>query len=251
MVNVSFLFFIKRKTIFISILYLIKFLLCCTEHLRVWNIDIATNKLHVLNASLGKIRRNFTAMKISADDSILFVGTMSGDVVKLRLNCRLNEFNKATLIGCFGRHNPKKSPGKDCEKFMNGVRDLLICPNNERQLLIGAGNGTIELVEERNIHIKDYPSPTWPMFKAVNKENTSNFLQTHSNFFLLRCIFCYLKWINSFSVETKKSQRMYNVTSNEQQQPNYLYCNRFVWNLYTWITNIHFKTSNYMQHPHS
>lgn len=146
-------------------------------HLRIWKIDVTTNKLHVLNASLGKIRRNFTAMKISADDSMMFVGTTSGDVMKLRLNCGSKEFNKPTLIGCFGRHNPKKQPGKDCEKYMNGVRDLLICPNNERHLVIGAGDGTIELVEERNVVIRDYPSPTWPMFKAVNEMN--------------KCLVCY------------------------------------------------------------
>lgn len=107
-------------------------------------------------------------MKISDDDSIMYVGTMSGDVVKLRINCHANEFNKPTLIGCYGRHNPKKSPGKDCEKYMNGVRDLLYL-NNGRHLLIGAGDGTIELVEERNVLIKDYPLPTWPLFKAVQK----------------------------------------------------------------------------------
>lgn len=105
-------------------------------------------------------------MKVNADDSIMFVGTMSGDVVKLRLNCRANEFNKPTLIGCYGRHNPKKPPGKDCEKYMNGVRDLIFV-NNERHLLIGAGDGTIELVEERNVQYRDYPLPTWPLFKAV------------------------------------------------------------------------------------
>lgn len=122
--------------------------------------------MHVLNASLGKIRRNFTSMKVNADDSMMFVGTMSGDVIKLRLNCRANEFNKPTLIGCYGRHNPKKPPGKDCEKYMNGVRDLIYV-NNERHLLIGAGDGTIELVEERNVQYRDYPLPTWPLFKAV------------------------------------------------------------------------------------
>lgn len=105
-------------------------------------------------------------MIVSADDSTMYAGTMSGDIVKLRLSCRQNEFNKPTLIGAYGRHNPRKSPGKDCEKYMNGVRDLIYL-NNERQLLIGAGDGTIELVEERNIFIKDYPLPTWPMFKAV------------------------------------------------------------------------------------
>lgn len=109
---------------------------------------------------------------------------MSGDVMKLRLNSRLNEFNKPTLIGCFERYNPKKSPGKDCEKYMNGVRDLLICPNNERHLVIGAGDGTIELVEERNVDIKDYPSPTWPMFKALKRKKVNGCvtsLQFHSN----------------------------------------------------------------------
>lgn len=142
----------------------------------------------MLNASLGKIRRNFTSMKISADDSIIFVGTMSGDVMKLRINCHSNKFNKPTLIGCFGRHNPKKSPGKDCEKYMNGVRDLIICPHNERHLLIGAGDGTIELVEERNEknYSKDYPSPTWPMFKAV-KEKGIHFICS----FLLFIIYCF------------------------------------------------------------
>lgn len=125
-----------------------------------------SKKLNVLNANLGKVRRNFTTMKVSSDDLTMYVGTMSGDIVKIRLNCRQNEINKPTLIGCYGRHNPKKPPGKDCEKYMNGVRDLIYL-NNERQLLIGAGDGTIELVEERNVHIKEYPSPTWPLFKAV------------------------------------------------------------------------------------
>lgn len=109
-------------------------------------------------------------MVVSADDSTMFAGTMSGDVVRMRLNCSQNVFNKPTLVGAYGRHNPKKSPGKDCEKYKNGVRDLIFL-NNERQLLIGAGDGTIELVEERNIIIKDYPLPTWPMFKAVSHVN--------------------------------------------------------------------------------
>lgn len=143
-----------------------KFKFVTTENLRIWKIDKDTHKLHVLNVSLGKIRRNFTSMKICGDDSIMYAGTMSGDVVKVRLNCCPNQFNKPTLIGCYARHNPRKSPGKDCEKYMNGVRDLLYL-DNERRLLIGAGDGTIELVEERNVQIRSYPSPTWPLFKAV------------------------------------------------------------------------------------
>lgn len=91
---------------------------------------------------------------------------MSGDIVKIQLSCGKEFNNSPVLIGCYGRHNPNKSFGKDCENYLNGIRDLLFV-NNETHLLIGTGDGTIELVEERDIKFKDYPSPTWPKFKAV------------------------------------------------------------------------------------
>lgn len=126
----------------------------------------------MLDANVGKLRRNYTSIKINEQDNIMYVGTMSGDIVKIQLNCSEDlsaaEWKRQpVLIGCFARHNPKKSYGKDCEKYMHGVRDLLIL-NNGKNLLIGAGDGTIELVEERNVRFKEYPSPTWPQFKAVS-----------------------------------------------------------------------------------
>lgn len=125
----------------------------------------------VRDVSLGKLRRHFTTMIISADDAILYAGTTSGDIVKIHLNCPSadqvgNTDRVPVLIGCYGRHNAKKPPGKDCEKYANGVRGLLFL-RNERELLVGAGDGLVELVEERNVRIKEYPSPTWPLFKAV------------------------------------------------------------------------------------
>lgn len=121
---------------------------------------------------MGKVGRDFTSMKIDQNDEMMYVGTMSGDVVKVRLNCHEDpnviERDKApVLLGCYGRHNPRKPPGKDCEQYKNGVRDLLlICPGC---LLIGAGDGQIELVEERNCNFKGYRDPTWPQFKTVSK----------------------------------------------------------------------------------
>lgn len=96
---------------------------------------------------------------------------MSGDVVKVQLNCHhepdVIERDKApVLIGCFGRHLPKRPYGKDCEKYLNGVRDVLLLEN---KLVIGAGDGTIELVQERNEVFKDYPSPTVPQLKTVSQ----------------------------------------------------------------------------------
>lgn len=115
-------------------------------------------------------------MRVNHRDDIMYAGTMSGDIVKVQLNCQevpnaMAGERPPILIGCFARHNPKKPPGKDCEKYKNGVRDLLII-NETNQLVIGAGDGTIELVEERNAKFnKEYPTaPTWPQLKTVRAE---------------------------------------------------------------------------------
>lgn len=117
-------------------------------------------------------------MQIRSNDSILYAGTMSGDIVKIHLSCgkETDHFDKSpVLIGCYGKHNPKKAFGKDCENYLNGVRDLLFV-SNEKQLLVGAGDGIIELIEERDVKFKVYPSPTWPMFKAVRLDSVLNMI---------------------------------------------------------------------------
>lgn len=140
------------------------------ENMRLWFTDRTSNKLKVQDVCMGKLRRIFTTMKVEANDEFLYAGTMSGDVVKIKLNCTREidgSFGSAPiLVGCYGRHNSKRVVGKDCEKYMNGIRDIEIDEENS-QLLIGAGDGTIELVCERNVQFRNYPSPTWPMLKAV------------------------------------------------------------------------------------
>lgn len=139
-----------------------------SENLRIWVIDPEQNKLQVQDVCVGKLRRTYTNMRVNVDDQILYAATMSGEVVKVQLNCESQPERPPILLGCFARHNSKKPFGKDCDKYLNGVRDLLILPQ-ENCLVIGAGDGTIELVEERNIKFKrDYPTaPTFPQFKTV------------------------------------------------------------------------------------
>lgn len=132
---------------------------------------------------MGKLRRIYTTMKVDASDQMLYAGTMSGDVVKIKLNSandpRKDSDISPVLIGCFARHNPKKVHGKDCEKYMNGVRDLDIL-EDRKQLIVGAGDGTVELVEERGVKFKSYPSPTWPELKMVTAI-ALKLLATHSD----------------------------------------------------------------------
>lgn len=147
------------------------------ENLRLWAIDHWNGKLVVRDANVGKLRRIYTCMKGNVKDEFLYAGTTSGDIVKIQLNCSAEEdVDMVTaesdkvpiMLGCYGRHNPKKTVGKDCEKYMNGVRDLVIVPRTRPQrLIIGAGDGTVELVEERDEKFKSYPSPTWPQLKGV------------------------------------------------------------------------------------
>lgn len=138
--------------------------------MRLWTIDPEKKRLEVCDVVVGKVGRDFTSIKIDENDEILYAGTMSGDIVKVRLNCdpdpNVVDRNKdPILLGCFGRHNAKRPPGKDCEKYKNGVRDLLIL--RPGVLLIGAGDGVIELVEERKVSMKNFNGPTWPMLTTV------------------------------------------------------------------------------------
>lgn len=139
----------------------------------MWKLDSTTRRISAQDVTVGKLRRDFTCMKVDGRDEVMYVGTKSGDVVKIFLNCSDDNMQRdaeknPTLLGCYARHNPNKSYGKDCEKFENGVRDLLLLPSGH--LIIGAGDGSVEVVEERvNCRFKDYPSPTWPMFKVLRR----------------------------------------------------------------------------------
>jgi cilia- and flagella-associated protein 52 len=143
-----------------------------SENLRIWSIDQVNSKLKVQDTALGKLRREFTGMCISLNDDILYAGTMSGDIVKIRLNCPPHpeeiEIKSPNLIGSFALHLPKKPLGKDCQKYQFGVREILILPN-DKGLVIGAGDGTVDFVVERDVKMKEYGSPTWPMLRSLKK----------------------------------------------------------------------------------
>ena len=162
----------NRKIIKLTYLNTLRVIFKLVENLRLWKLDSTTRRIAAQDVAVGKLRRDFTCMKVNEQDDVMYVGTKSGDVVKIYLNCN-DDSSQATsdkiptLLGCYARHNPSKSFGKDCEKFENGVRDLLILPSG--QLIVGAGDGSVEIVEERNCKFKDYPSPTWPNFKVLKR----------------------------------------------------------------------------------
>lgn len=113
-------------------------------------------------------------MQVDPRDEFCYLGTMTGDICKVCINCceTVNVTKMSTIAalqGAYGIHNPRKPYGKDCNKYVNGVRAVHII--DKGLLLIGAGDGTLELVQERkdmkDIMFKDYPNPTWPMLESV------------------------------------------------------------------------------------
>lgn len=131
-------------------------------------------KLNVHDVYVGKQKRLYKCVCIDSNDEYAYVGTQSGDVVKISLNC-CNTLNvvrpgqSAAMMGAYGTHNCRKPFGKDCDRYVNGLQVVHIV--GDGLLLMGAGDGTVELVEERkdikDIIFKNYPSPTWPMLKTV------------------------------------------------------------------------------------
>lgn len=157
----------------------------------MWSIQREQKKLHVHDMHVGKLQRIYTGMQVDEKDEYLYLGTMTGDIVKVALKCcdpvNVTKIGMtASMLGAFGKHNPRKPYGKDCERYVNGVRHL--CIVKKGLILVGAGDGTLELVEERKDvtleMMKNYPSPTWPIFRTVYKILVIVFLFVCKTYFL-------------------------------------------------------------------
>ncbi|XP_073836485.1 cilia- and flagella-associated protein 52 isoform X2 [Musca autumnalis] len=152
------------------------FLTAGDRHLRIWSIHREMKKVNVHDVYVGKHQRRYTSICIDRCDEYVYLGTFSGDVVKIILNCcdTVNVTRSGTfssMVGAYGTHNPRKPFGKDCNRYVNGLRVVYIV--DDGLLLMGAGDGVVELVEERKdikeTHFKNYPSPTWPMLKTLKR----------------------------------------------------------------------------------
>ncbi|KAF4531674.1 hypothetical protein B566_EDAN011833 [Ephemera danica] len=91
--------------------------------------------------------------KVDGDDTFMYCGTTTGDVVKIRLNL-LPSPAKPVLVSCLAKPPTKKkeeplvlSPFNG--NYANGVRAIVRI--DHQHLVIGAGDGTIDLVEEIKI----------------------------------------------------------------------------------------------------
>ncbi|OXB54515.1 hypothetical protein ASZ78_014785 [Callipepla squamata] len=108
-------------------------MLSCSETIRVWELDLPNRKLQPTECQTGHLRRVITSLKIADDDNYFYVGTSTGDVLKV------NTSNK--LMTDFG---PQK-------KFSLGVTALLLLKTGD--VIVGTGGGTVALCKGSNYKV--------------------------------------------------------------------------------------------------
>ncbi|XP_075626823.1 cilia- and flagella-associated protein 52 [Balearica regulorum gibbericeps] len=102
--------------------------------IRVWELDLANRKIRPTECQTGQLRRVITCAKMADDDNYFYVGTSTGDVLKVNTNNKL-----------MTDYGPLK------EKFSSGVTALLLLKRGD--LIVGTGGGIVALCKGSNYKV--------------------------------------------------------------------------------------------------
>lgn len=100
--------------------------------LRVWDLDPVNRKVRPNEVQTQRERRTYACLAISSDDTSIYAGTTSGDVLKCNIERRL-------LIEM---NNPK-------QRYNQGVTSLVVNPHSStgpEELLVGSGDGRLAVL---------------------------------------------------------------------------------------------------------
>ncbi|XP_017767135.1 PREDICTED: cilia- and flagella-associated protein 52 [Eufriesea mexicana] len=129
--------------------YNTSFVIAGDKTFKLWHIDAKNSKLYGMDVKVGKIKRAINCLVIDETDENIYCGTTSGDIIQARLNiAKSKEANKyPVMIGCYSKipTHPKKSNACDGQVYAGGVKNLLLLEKGK--LIVGAGDGTVELTE--------------------------------------------------------------------------------------------------------
>lgn len=115
-------------------------------HVRVWQIDFSLPKLHPMEAKMGIVRRVFVSLDITDDDHLAYLGTSTGDVVKVGIDRNeLISFKDPDAL-------VPKLVGVTKDRYAKGVLALRCVPNpatGNYNILVGAGDGTLAYINPK------------------------------------------------------------------------------------------------------
>lgn len=122
-------------------------------HVRVWQIDFSLPKLHAMDAKLGTVRRVFLCMSITDDDQFAYLGTSTGDVIKVTIdrNEIISYKDPDVTVPHF--------VGITKDRFSKGVRALLCIVNpatGNTNVLVGAGDGEVSFINPNMNKVAGY-----------------------------------------------------------------------------------------------
>ncbi|CAH1965474.1 unnamed protein product [Acanthoscelides obtectus] len=154
-------------------------------HLAVWKVDKEARNVTSVDVATSKLKRKVLCMDVNERDELCYCGTTSGDVLKIRLNFHhdpeiLEPVKQPSVIGCWARLSRKKLPRGVVDLYECGVRSIRVLFTGK--LLIGAGNGKLELVEESQPKVPDpyvkYPSvPGLKVLKSTHVKEAITSIQ--------------------------------------------------------------------------
>lgn len=84
---------------------------------------------------MGQIKRIYQCIVVAPDDSVAYLGTLTGDIIEISLDKRL-----------FKRIGPAK------RLFQKGINVMKLLSNGD--LLVGAGDGTVAKLSTSNLAVK-------------------------------------------------------------------------------------------------
>ncbi|XP_050346476.1 cilia- and flagella-associated protein 52 [Nymphalis io] len=145
------------------------------SNLRVWNIRAESKNLDVVDVTLGKLRRCVRCIAVNQDDTFGMAGTTTGDIIKFSINYPSEPTAsvahcKPSLIGCLAKCGPwKKGKRPESICYSQGIESILIMTDG--CLIVGAGDGTIDVLDEINWK-GEFPrgkvlNPNKPYFRAL------------------------------------------------------------------------------------
>lgn len=138
-----------------------RFVTCGNCHLRVWQVDVSTPKLHPIDVTMGSIRRVMQCLCISEDDAYAFAGNKTGEVIKFNIERdEIKPFNEPEI-----NHPSMMIYSQD--RFSKGVKSIacVVNPNTgNTNVIAGAGDGTVQLL---NPNLQRFPTHTEELHGAV------------------------------------------------------------------------------------
>lgn len=104
------------------------------KHVRVWQFDLPNKKLRATEAHTGQVKRVTTNVLVSADDSMVYCGTETGDLLEITLDRALHK-----------RTAPK-------QPFSMGITCSALLPSGD--MLVGTGDGTVARLDATTLRVK-------------------------------------------------------------------------------------------------